>query len=198
MKSSTSKMTRVDSRRQFVKMGLVGALTLAAAPVLARSSHAAQSNLLIACFSHTGNTLKVVGFIQECTNGELVRILPVRDYPQAYDQCVELAKEELQARAFPEITTVVNPADYTTLFLGYPNWWGTLPRPVCTFLKTFDFAGKTIAPFCTHGGGGLADSVDEIRALCPRAKILKGLAVRGRNAASSKEAVQDWLQSLVF
>ncbi len=85
-----------------------------------------------------------------------------------------------------------------TIFLGYPSWWATMPRPVCTFLKTYGFAGKNVAPFCTHGGSGLGDSINEIRALCPQANILKGLAVRGRNAASSKDAVQEWLRSLVF
>lgn len=186
------------SRRQFVKLGLAGALSLVAAPVLGRVAHAAESNLLIAYFSHSGNTRKVAGFIQELTGGELVQIQPVKEYPQNYDQCVEIAKQELEAQAVPEVSTVVDPARYTTVFLGYPSWWGTMPRPVFTFLKTCGFAGKNIAPFCTHGGSALGSSVSDIKALCPQANVLKGLAVRGRNAASSKGDVQKWLQSIIF
>lgn len=186
------------SRRQFVKLGLAGALSLVAAPVLGKVAHAAQSDILVAYFSHSGNTEKVAGFVQELTGGELVRIVPVREYPQNYDACVEIAKKELEAKAFPEVSTVIDPAQYKTVFLGFPDWWGTMPRPVFTFLKTYGFAGKAIAPFCTHGGSGLGTSVSDIKALCPQANVLKGLAVRGRNAATSKDAVREWLQSIVF
>lgn len=89
------------------------------------------------------------------------------------------------------------PADmdsYNIIFVGYPDWFRTSPMAVRTFLEKFAFAGKTLAPFCTHGGNGLADSLRDIAQSCPQAAVLDGLAVRGARAASAQNAVKDWLQ----
>lgn len=83
---------------------------------------------------------------------------------------------------------------YDMIFVGYPNWFRTAPTVVRAFLEQFGFAGKTLAPFCTHGGNGLAHSLRDIAQSCPQATVLDGLAVRGSRAASAQSAVNDWLQ----
>ena len=86
--------------------------------------------------------------------------------------------------------------DYDVIFLGYPNWWGTIPMPLYTFLEEYDFSGKTIIPFCTHEGSRLGSSVQDITALCPQSTILDGLAVRGGNVSDAQDDVTAWLQEL--
>ena len=90
------------------------------------------------------------------------------------------------------------PADidgYDIVFLGYPNWWGTAPMPVFTFLEAYDFSGKTIVPFCTHGGGGLGRSERDIAAATPGATVLEGLAIRGDHVRDAEQAVRRWVEA---
>jgi flavodoxin len=82
---------------------------------------------------------------------------------------------------------------YDTIILGYPNWWGTFPMAVFTFLEEYDFSGKTILPFCTHEGSGLGGSERDIRKLCPEAKVLPGLAIRGGSVKNAAETIKSWL-----
>ena len=86
-------------------------------------------------------------------------------------------------------------ADYDVIYLGYPNWWGTFPMAVFTFLESYDFTGKTIVPFCTHEGSGLGSSERDIKQLCPNAKILSGIAIRGGSVLSADNIVQSWLKN---
>ena len=83
---------------------------------------------------------------------------------------------------------------YDTVYVGFPNWWGTMPMAVHAFLESYDFAGKTLVPFCTHEGGGMGDSVRDIRRLCPGATVLEGLAVRGSEADRSDAAVEAFVR----
>jgi len=82
---------------------------------------------------------------------------------------------------------------YDTIILGYPNWWGTFPMAVFTFLEEYEFAGKTIPPFCTHEGSGLGGSERDIRKLCPGAKVLPGLAIRGGGVKGANDAIKSWI-----
>jgi flavodoxin len=144
-----------------------------------------------------GNTEVVARMIQEATGGDSFRIEAVHPYPEDYRQTTEVAKEEQRSNARPELTTHVEDTDvYDVFFVGYPNWWGTMPMPVFTFLETYDFAGKTIVPFCTHEGSGLGRSVADIKALCPQATILEAFAVRGGSAKNAQNEVSEWLQKL--
>ncbi|HEX3010705.1 MAG TPA: flavodoxin, partial [Syntrophomonadaceae bacterium] len=123
-----------------------------------------------------GNTEIASNMIQEITGGDLFHIEAVNAYPEDYTETTEAAKQELQTNARPELTGHVGNMDsYDVIFLGYPNWWGTMPMPVFTFLEEYDFSGKTIIPFCTHEGSGLGHSEKDIAKLCPKAKLLKGL-----------------------
>jgi flavodoxin len=85
---------------------------------------------------------------------------------------------------------------YDVIFLGYPNWWGTMPMPVYTFLESYDFSGKTIVPFCTHEGSGMGHSEKDIAKTCPKASVLKGIAIHGTNASSADSNVSSWINGL--
>ncbi|MCC8143565.1 MAG: flavodoxin family protein [Tannerellaceae bacterium] len=120
-----------------------------------------------------GNTEVVAGKIQALTGSDIFRIETVKPYPSDYTQTTEVAKAELQSNACPELTEKVeNMQQYKVIYLGYPNWWGTMPMAVCTFLESYDFNGKIIIPFCTHEGSGLGGSVQDIQKLCPEATVL--------------------------
>jgi flavodoxin len=84
------------------------------------------------------------------------------------------------------------------VFIGYPDWWGTIPAPVRTLLSDYDFSQKTIAPFCTHEGSGLGRSVSDISKLCPKSTVLEGVAIRGRDAKTAQNKVSEWLQEIMI
>ncbi len=106
-----------------------------------------------------GNTEVVAKMIQKITGGDMFHIESVTAYPKDYGEITEVAKNELRTRARPKLTgRVENMGVYNMIFLGYPNWWGTPPMAVFTLLESYDFSGKTIAPFCTHEGSGMGHS----------------------------------------
>ena len=84
--------------------------------------------------------------------------------------------------------------EYDVIYLGYPNYWNTMPMAVFTFLEQYDFTGKVIRPFCTHEGSGLGSSIQDIRKLCPQAAVTPGLALRGGSAEHSRQEIESWLQ----
>jgi len=143
-----------------------------------------------------GNTEVVAKTIAQLTGGELFKIDPVKKYSNDYAICTEEARKDLRANARPELSTYLDNLDtYDTIILGYPNYWGTMPMPAFTFLEKYDFTGKTILPFCTHEGSRLGRSESDIAKLCPEAKILRGLAIRGSNVNNAHEDVVPWLKN---
>lgn len=131
-----------------------------------------------------GNTEVVAQKIEKLTFGDMFRIDTVEKYPADYTACTAAAQRELRENARPRLADRVDDMEqYDTVYLGYPNWWGTMPMVVHTFLEAHDFTGKTIVPFCTHEGSGMGRSVADIRRLCPSATVLEGIAIRGSNAA---------------
>jgi flavodoxin len=139
-----------------------------------------QSNgkILIAYFSWSGNAKALAGQIAETIDGDLFEIKTVNAYPDTYNACIAVAKEEQNRNDRPALQgSVANMAQYGTVFLCYPNWWGTLPMGVFTFLEAYDFSGKTIYPLVTHGGSRFGRSLDDIKKLCPRAIIGEGLDI---------------------
>ncbi len=170
------------------------------------------SNILIAYFSRTGenhnvgmiekgNTHIIADMIAEETGADLFEIEPVNPYPDAYDECTDVAKQEQNDNARPEIVDPPENLDgYDTVFVGYPIWWGDLPMAVYTFLESYDFSGKTIIPFCTHEGSGLAGTKSSIEKTCSGATVLNGLAIRGTTAQNEQEEartdVLEWLDGL--
>lgn len=144
-----------------------------------------------------GNTEVAAKMIQEMTGSDMFHIEAVKPYPKDYTEATEVAKAELRANARPELTHHMDNIDiYDVIFLGYPNWWGTMPMPVFTFLEEYDFSGKTITPFCTHEGSALGSSVRDIKKLCPRSNVLDGLPIKGSDVNKAQNEVSAWLLNL--
>jgi len=144
-----------------------------------------------------GNTEVVANMIQKITGGDMFHIESVTAYPKDYTETTEVAKKELRAKARPKLTEQVKDIEeYDVIFLGYPNWWGTMPMPVYTFLESYDFSGRTIVPFCTHEGSGMGHSEKDIAKACPKATILEGIAIHGTSAASAESDVSSWVERL--
>jgi flavodoxin len=153
--------------------------------------------ILVVYFSHTGNTREIANQIHKQVGGDIFEIQSVDPYPADYDTCVQQAKEELASGYKPALKTQVkNIASYDVIFIGYPNWWGTFPAPVRTFLSENDLSGKTIVPFCTHGGSGLGRSVTDLSELCPRSTLLEGIAIYGTQVKTAQAEVSAWLKRI--
>ena len=156
-----------------------------------------SENVLIAYFSKTGNTETIANMIAEQTGGDLFKVETVTPYPDDYNETVDIAREEQDEDARPELSThVEDMSQYDVIYLGYPNWWGTMPQAMFTFLEEYDFSGKTIIPFCTHGGSALGRSEGDIAELVPDATLLEGLAVSGSSVDSAQGTVEEWLNGL--
>lgn len=141
-----------------------------------------------------GNTEVAAGIIQRLTGAALFKIEPIQSYAKDYNVCIAQAKEDQGRDARPQLTAYPESLDrYDVIYLGFPNYWGTMPMAVFTFLEHFDFTGKTIQPFCTHEGSGMGSSVKDIRRLCPGARVATGLAIRGGNAGKAEEEIEKWL-----
>jgi flavodoxin len=154
--------------------------------------------ILIAFFSHSGNTQVVANQIHESVGGDVFRIVTVDPYPTDYDAVVNVAEREQKNGYRPRLANqVANMESYGVVFVGYPNWWSTMPMAVFSFLEQYDFSGKKIAPFCTHEGSALGRSVQDIRTLCPQSAILDGLAIRGGSVAAAKKDVRAWLKNIL-
>lgn len=142
-----------------------------------------------------GNTEVVARTIQKLTGGELFEIQTKHAYSADYTACTKEAQQELRAGARPELVNL--PADfdqYDTVYLGYPNWWGTMPMAVFTFLERYDVKGKTILPFCTHKGSGMGRSESDLKKACPDATVRSGLAIRGSSVAHAERDIASWVQ----
>jgi len=145
-----------------------------------------------------GNTEVIAKKIKDLTGGDLFEINTVKSYPADYTETTKVAKDELRKNARPELTfKVKNIDDYDVIYLGYPNWWGTFPMAVFTFLEEYNLSGKTIIPFCTHEGSGIGRSESDIKKLCPDAKVLPGIAIWGGTVAGADNFVENWLKKLV-
>ena len=145
-----------------------------------------------------GNTEVVANKIKGFVGGDLFEIKTVKSYPVDYTETTEVAMAEKKAGARPELSNHVGKMDeYDTIYLGYPNWWGTFPMAVFTFLEEYNFSGKTIIPFCTHEGSGIGRSESDIKKLCPEAKVLPGIAIRGGSVAGADSLVENWIKKQV-
>ena len=145
-----------------------------------------------------GNTERVAEYIQKAVGGDLFELETVREYAKDYHECTEEAMAEKKSNARPALKKLPESIDqYDTIFLGYPNWWGTAPMAVFTFLDAFDFTGKTIVPFCTNEGSGMGGSERELKKICKSAEIASGLSIHGAEAAKSEGKVVAWAKKNV-
>ena len=144
-----------------------------------------------------GTTEYVASLIQENLGGSLHSIQTAEAYPEDYDATVEQNRREQEDGFIPALQSSVENIDqYDVIFLGYPVWATTIPQPIVSFLEAYDFAGKTVIPFCTHAGYGSGDSYDRIEELCPDARVLDGLAIEAEEIAAAGEPVEDWISRL--
>lgn len=141
-----------------------------------------------------GNTEVAAKIIQKLAGSDLFRIDTVKAYPAGYHETTEVARKELRQQARPELTGQVEDlSKYGVIYLGYPNWWGTMPMAVYSFLEGHDLSGKTILPFCTHEGSGMGRSESELLKLCPGSRVLKGLPIVGGAVQGARSLIAAWL-----
>lgn len=144
-----------------------------------------------------GNTEVAAGFLQKLTGAELFKLEPMQEYSKNYNECIAQAQADQRRDARPKLKTYPeNLTQYDTIYLGYPNYWGTMPMAMFTFLEHFDFTGKTIFPFCTHEGSGMGNSEADIKRLCPGAQIGKGLALKGGSVNYAQPEIKEWLEEI--
>ena len=141
-----------------------------------------------------GNTEVIAEYIQEFDGSELFKVEPAAEYPADYMKCIDVAKKEQQQDARPEIKqSLEDISQYDTIYIGFPNWWGTLPMPMFTQLEQLDFSGKIIKPFVTHEGSGFGSSLKDLAKLCEGGEIKNGLSVPGANVYDVKDTVRIWI-----
>jgi flavodoxin len=156
-----------------------------------------KEKILIVYFSHSGNTRKIAKQIHRNIGGELIEIETIDKYPADHSEILEQARKEITSGYKPALKTKIeNINGYTVIFLGYPNWWGTIPTPVSAFLEEYDLSGKIIAPFCTHGSGGLARTVEAIKESCPDSKVLDALGIANSRVNEAGSEVSEWLSHI--
>ena len=205
-------------RREFLKtagfslMGMaalcLGCGTSTATPANASSNAAAQQEapaipslyekkILIAYFSWSGNTKTVAEAIHKQTGGELLPIIPSNPYPASYNATLDRARKEQQSNARPAITTSLSDlSQYDIIFLGYPNWCGSYPMAIATFAEKFNWQGKVVAPFFTHGTGGVQLCQRDLTQLLPNASFTPYLAMYGSDVRNADKETAQWLRQL--
>lgn len=153
-----------------------------------------NAKILIAYYSYSGNTKQVAEAIQKEIGGDLFEIKTEGRYPREYQAMVNQAKREINDGYRPKLTTAVSDmAQYDVVFIGSPNWWGTITPQVSSFLESYDLSGKTIVPFITHGGGGQQNTIADLTAQCKGCKVNDdGWVGYGSRVAG----IADWLKEL--
>ena len=143
-----------------------------------------------------GNTEIVCNLMKDMIDADTFKIEMKNPYSPVYMTCIEETKQHLREKARPELVSYPDNIDsYDTVILAYPNYWGTIPMAVATFLEKYNFTGKTILPLCTNEGSGMGGSERMIKQCAPGADVKKGLPVTGSSAANSGESVRRWLKA---
>lgn len=144
-----------------------------------------------------GNTAKIANNIKENIPCDLYEIETEYEYPQDMDKLLEIAKKEKDEQTYPPLLLhILNMKQYDIIFLGYPNWYNTMPRAVYSFLNDYDFTDKIIIPFCTHGGGGLGNSIEDMKKILPNNKILEAIAIKDNKVEESSPLITEWIKKL--
>lgn len=147
-------------------------------------------------YQEKGNTKMAAEFIQKAVGGDLFEIEADWDYSEDHMVLIEEAKKELQdGTRVPVRHWLEGLEQYDTVYLGYPNWWNTMPMVLFTFLEHYDWTGKRIIPFCTNEGSGLGDSVRDIKRICKGAEMDQGASFTGSRLKNSEGQIADWAKS---
>ena len=183
----------------FFVMTFVSCGSKAEQPVLVEQYQEA-SDILIAYFSHTGNTRSVAGYLQHFLDGDLFEIVAAEPYPTEFDACLSRARTELENRILPELEFYLDYLeDYSTVFIGFPVWLSSAPMIVLSFLESHDFSGMTVIPFTTRGRGEIGQSVDMIRNALPHSEVLEGFhGINRENFDRAFSIVEEWVNNNVI
>jgi flavodoxin len=155
------------------------------------------NKMLVVYFSHSGNTRIIAEKIKNATGSDIFEIIPVKPYPKDYKSVVDQADKEISENFKPELNTKIQNIDqYDVIFVGSPCWWATYPPPVATFLSSYNLSRKTIVPFMTHEGSGMAHTVADIKKLCPKSIVLEGLPIRGSLVNNAQDDLMKWLHKI--
>lgn len=155
-----------------------------------------DNGILIAFYSWKGNTRKIAEMIKSKTGGTLFDIKPVQPYTSDYSEVVKQAKQEIHSGFLPELQTLPAGNLYNTVFLGTPNWWSTMAPPLAGLISRLDLKGKTVIPFCTHGGGGAGTIERDIAAMCHGSDIKKGFSAYNDGGGNAAAEIESWLSSI--
>ena len=143
-----------------------------------------------------GNTEYIAHIISTTTGGDLFAIQTERTYPSPHKALIDAAKKEAEAKEYPKLKTHIgNLSEYDVVFVGYPNWWYDMPMAIYTFFDEYDFSGKTVIPFVTHGGSRFSQSVETIREMEKQATVIQGPSVSARNVPDAEKSIKAWLQN---
>lgn len=144
-----------------------------------------------------GNTQYIASVISEATGSDLFEIKTIHTYPGSHKALIDAAKVEIDNNARPKLAThIKNLNDYDVVFVGFPNWWYDMPMPLYSFFDEYDFGGKTVIPFCTHGGSRFSNAIKTIRGLEPKASVLDGYAISRDRVSEAKPNVLNWLKRI--
>ena len=172
------------------------------------SNNNTKMNAIVIFFSHAGdnysvgnievgNTKIVADYISEMTGADQYEIVTHKYDGMAYMPLIDLAKKEAAAGELPPYEgQAPDLSKYDTVFIGGPVWWGTYPQVMFTLFKDIDLAGKTVIPFTTHEGSGLASCVSDVKKAFPKANVTKGFDIYGHEVRSGKGKVEKWIKSL--
>ncbi len=175
--------------RGVIGTGLVSSLAT-------QKSLSSGKKILIAYFTWSGNTQGIAFEIQKQTGAEIFEIEPEKPYSENYNTVLREAQRDQHRKARPKLKNrVKNFDDYDIIMLGYPNWWASIPMPIASFLEEYNFDGKIIMPFCSHGGGRFGQSLTAIAKLAPNAVITEGLSIHYSGGGSLRRDVTKWLEN---
>ena len=180
---------------------------LAAGSACGQDKNNMNQKALVVFFSHAGenysvgnievgNTKIVADCISEITGADQFEIVAEKNYDMPYMDLIKVAQDEAKAGELPAYKGDVDVAPYDVIFIGGPIWWGTYPQVMFTFFKDHDLSGKTVIPFTTHEGSGLASTVQDVKKAWPKATVKDGFAIYGHEVRSGRDKVEKWLKGL--
>ena len=180
---------------------------LAAGSACGQDKNNMNQKALVIFFSHAGenysvgnievgNTKIVADYISEITGADQFEIVAEKNYDMPYMDLIKVAQDEAKAGELPAYKGDVDVAPYDVIFIGGPIWWGTYPQVMFTFFKDHDLSGKTVIPFTTHEGSGLASTVRDVKKAWPKATVKDGFAIYGHEVRTGRAQVEKWLKGL--
>ena len=182
-------------------------VVLTAGTACGQNKNDMNQKALIVFFSHAGenysvgnievgNTKIVADYISEITGADQIEIVSEKNYDMPYMDLIKVAQDEAKAGELPAYIGDVDVTPYDVIFIGGPIWWGTYPQVMFTFFKDHDLSGKTVIPFTTHEGSGLASTVQDVKKAWPKATVKDGFAIYGHEVRSGRAKVEKWLKGL--